>query len=212
LEFVGNEQATQAQLRHLADFRNGTTIWSADLERVAAGVKRHPWVSAVRVERRFPASLVVRVEEYTPVALLAWNDGLYYVDDSGVPFLRARSNDLDYPVITGVDSALDESHPDLSRWALHDALWLVDQLESRDILARARVSEVTFSRSRGFTVHTTGAIPGRPTARILVGFGDYDRQLRHLAALVQQGVQLTEPLQVDVAPPSVAIVRPLDAV
>ncbi len=210
IEFVGASRAQAAELRHLADVKNGVTVWGVDLEKISQGVQRHPWVSSVRAERRLPGTVVVRVEEHVPVALLAWGSELYYVDASGRPFLRAHTHDLDYPVLTGVGPQLELTHPELPRLVLHDALWLMGELDARGILTRDRISEIGFSKTRGFTIQTTGAVPGRPSARVLVGFGGYERQLRHLSALQQQGVDLSEPLQVDVAPETVAIVRPVD--
>lgn len=210
IEFSGTEQSTPAQLRHLADIHNGTLIWSVNLAEVSERVQRHPWVEAVTVERRLPGTIRVEVVEREPVALLAWEGRLLYVDRRGRPFLDAHTDDLDHPVITGL-SPEDESRNDkLPRLVIHDALWLLDQLDTRQLVPRDQVSEVAFHPARGFEIQTTGAQPGRPTARILVGLGSYERQLDHLAALLDKGVDLTEPLHVDVAPRKVAIVRPRD--
>lgn len=209
IEFRGNTRATVAELRHLADVRNGTTIWGVDPQRVSEKVHRHPWVSSVRVERRLSGTLVISVTEYEPVALLAFEDGVYYIDAEGRPFLRANSGDLDFPILTGIDHELERAHPDLPRWAIHDALWLIRELNDRDLVRSEQVSEVSFHRTRGFAVHTTGAMPGFPTAQVLFGLGDYERQLVHLAALLDKGVDLSQALHVDVAPQRVAIVRPL---
>ena len=149
-------RATEPALRHLADLRNGTTMWSVDLARVSAGVQRHPWVERVHAKRRFPNTVVVTVEEYEPVALLAYDDGLYYLDDGGTPFLRADSGDLDYPVLTGIDTALERSNPNLPRLVIRDALWLLDEIDSRSLLGRDVISEIGFHRTHGFTVHTGG--------------------------------------------------------
>ena len=51
VDFEGNVRATPAELRHLADIRNGTTIWGVDLDRVSSNVRRHPWVKRVEAER-----------------------------------------------------------------------------------------------------------------------------------------------------------------
>jgi hypothetical protein len=209
IEFSGNVRATVPELRHLADLRNGTTIWGVDPQDLSEKVHRHPWVSSVRVERRLSGTVLVRVTEHEPVALLAFEDGVYYLDATGRPFLRAHSGDLDYPVLTGLDAELERAHPDLPRWVLHDALWLIRELNDRDLIRREQVSEVSFHRARGYAVHTTGSMPGHPTAQVLFGLGDYERQLVHLAALLDKGVDLSQPLHVDVAPQRVAIVRPL---
>lgn len=210
VEFVGNHHATAAELRHLSDLRNGTSLWSADLAAVSAGVQRHPWVQSVEVERRLPNRIVVTVHEHEPIALLAFTDGLYYVDQEGTPFLRATSEDLDHPLITGVDGTLEKSHPALPRLAIRDALWILTQLDSHKVIPFGQVSEIRFERTRGWTIQTAGGTSKHPTAEVLFGFGDYDKQIARLAALIGRGVDLTQPLHVDVAPERVAIVRPLD--
>src|SRR5690606_17800282 len=91
--FEGRARAGEAALRHLADLPNGTTIWSVDLDAVARGVERHPWVRSARAVREWPDRVVVHVEEYEPVALLHY-DRTYYVDRDGTPFLADATGDL----------------------------------------------------------------------------------------------------------------------
>lgn len=208
--FEGYQRATPAQLRHLSDLRNGTTIWEVDLGDLASRLQRHPWVASVVARRRLPGTVAVEVVEHEPAVLLAWSSELFYVDAQGRPFLRADSSDLDYPVVTGIGPELQARHPQLPRLALADASWLVAQLDERGLIPAASISEIAFHASRGFTVQLSGSGPDRRTAEVLFGFGDYERQLEHLASLLDRGVDLTSPLHVDVAPPTVAIVRPLD--
>lgn len=199
--FEGNARASDATLRHLVDVRNGTTMFAVDLERAVEGAQQHPWVRSADARRRFPDTVVVTVDEFEPVALLH-RDGLSYVDRTGVVFLRARADDLDYPVITGVDEALARSHPDLPRLVVRDALWLLDALDTRGLAPRPRVSEVAFSRTRGFTVHLVSG------AELRFGLEGLERQVDRLDRLRQEGVDLETPVLVDLAPASVAIVRP----
>jgi hypothetical protein len=207
VRFEGTQRASQESLRHLADVRNGVTLWGVDLDRAAAGAERHPWVRSADARREWPDTVVVTVEEYAPVALLE-TDKLHYVDADGTVFLVARSDDLDYPVITGVGADLGRSHPDLPRLVVRDALKLLAALDDRGLVTRDRVSEIAFSPTVGFTVHVRDR--GRSGARILFGLDDSERQLSRLSLLVEQGVDLSTPLLVDLAPPSLAIVRPLD--
>lgn len=208
IEFVGNQRATAAELRHLADVRNGVRLWEVDLRSLTAGVSRHPWVSSVEAERRFPGTVVVRVTEHEPVAMLAVGADLFYVDAAGTPFLHAQADDLDHPVIVGLDPDFISRDARLPGLILHDALWLLDQLDARDLIPRARVSELRFQPTRGFTLQTAGALPGHATAEVLFGLGDYTRQLDHLGGLLDRDIDLSQPLHIDLAPEKVAIVRP----
>lgn len=202
VEARGHQRASEEALRHLADIPNGTTIWGVDLDRAERGVEGHPWVRRARATREWPDRVIIEVEEHDPVALLHY-DGLYYVDREGHPFLGDVRDDLDFPVITGVGPDLERAHPDLPRLAVRDALWLLEQLDTQGLVAREDVSEIAFSRTRGFTVQTRGA-------RIAFDVEDLERQVSRLQLLVGRGdLDLGEPRWVDLAPSTVAIVRPL---
>jgi hypothetical protein len=170
---------------------------------MTTALERHPWVRSAEVELRWPDEVVVRIEERRAAGLLHDGDELLYVDDHGVPFVRARSGDLDHVHLTGMGSELDRIHPDLAPTAIRDALWLVDALDREGLVPRERISEVAFSRTSGFLVHT-----GR--ARLAFGHDDLPKQVKRLSVLVSQGLRLDEPRHVDLAPPTVAIVRPLE--
>ena len=203
VRFEGAEQASWAELRHLSDIRNGDRIWEIDADRIARNVERHPWVRQATVRRSFPDTVVVRLEEHRPVALLHY-DTLYYVGADGSVFLPADTSDLDYPSLTGITPDLEGQHPALPRLVVRDALALIDALDTRGLVQRDRVHEVQFVASRGFTVRAGNA-------RILFGLSNTEEQLDRLALLLQQGrVDLSRPLHVDLGPKSVAIVRPLD--
>lgn len=202
--FEGAHRATPVALRHLVDIRNGTTLLGVDLERAEQGAAEHPWVRSATATRRLPDTVVIEVDEHEPVALLH-RDDLYYVDRAGAVFLRARSDDLDYPVITGMDDALERAHPDLPKLVVRDALWLLDELDTRGLASRDAVSEVAFARSRGFTLHLGSG------AELRFGLEGLDRQVGRLARLEAEGVRLDRPVVVDLAPEQVAIVRPKGA-
>jgi hypothetical protein len=203
VEFVGQVHAAPRELRHLAGVRNGTPLWAVDLSEVERRVERHPWVDTARARLEWPDHLVVEVGEHEPVALLMY-DGLFYVDAQGRVFLRARADDLDYPVISGLDPALERRHPELPRRVLRDALALLDLLEARDLVGREQVSEIAFSDTRGFTVMLQDG------ARLGFGLDGHEVQAGRLDTLLREGlVDLRRPILVDLAPPSVAIVRPV---
>jgi cell division protein FtsQ len=203
LEFVGADHADERALRHLADLQNGTSWWLADTEAVRRGVERHPWVRSATVERVWPDTLRVTVDERVPVALLAM-DRTYVLDEDGVPFLVADGRELDLPLILGLDPDLEARHPELPRLVLRDALWLVREIPARTGVAAESISSVTFSRGTGMSVSV-----GR--SRVIFGLEGLSRQMDRLERLVRDSaVALDRPLLIDLAPATVAIVRPLE--
>ncbi len=209
VEFDGAVRARMPALRHLADIRNGTRLWSVDPTLVSARVMRHPWVRAAETERSLDGTVRVRIQEHRPVALLAWGGRMLLVDEGGWPFLEADGTTVDLPVLLGVGPAEERRDPEIPRLVLRDALWLLDRLDAERLVPRHAVSDMTFEWHRGFTLRTTAISADRPPSEILFGFDDYGRQIRRLAKLVEQGLDWTEGIYVDLAPASVAIVRPL---
>ncbi len=202
VEFSGHQRTTESALRHLADIRSGARMWQVAPLVVAQSVERHPWVRRAEARRVLPGKVVVHVEEYEPVALLLQED-LYYVDRSGHVFLRASSDDLDYPVLLGVDVSLEDRHPALPRAVIRDALALVAGLDAEGLVSAQQISHIRFSETRGFEVAL------RSGARLAFGLADHGVQRARLAQLLPE-VDLTSRVLVDLAPSRVAIVRTLD--
>jgi cell division protein FtsQ len=90
-------------------------------------------------------------------------DYLYYVDRGGEVFKMLETGDeLDYPVITGIDRQFLLDQPDRTRNSLDLALGLMDQLEQRRIFNLDDVSEIHFDQQDGLIVHTRiGGVPVR---------------------------------------------------
>jgi len=208
IDYTGLDRATSAELRLLMDVRNGTRIWEADLSRAALGMLRHPWVREATVTRDYPNRLQVEVAEYAPAALLHFDNQLYFVDGDGTAFLQADSSSLDHPVIYGIDAEIDGTDPRLGRAVLVEVLSLMDDLRRTSLLGEHRIGSVTFGRYRGYDVEIVRS-NGGPGARLLFGFEDRERQVHHLLKLVEQGVELGDEVQIDLAPATVAVVRPL---
>lgn len=82
------------------------SIWD-DVSPLVARVEGHPQVRAVRIGRRLPGTLVVRIEERLPVALVASATGFGLVDARGVtlPVDLSRVG-ADLPVLAARDTTL----------------------------------------------------------------------------------------------------------
>lgn len=198
--FEGADRAKPAGLRHLADVPNGTTLWQVDPDAAARGVTRHPWVRSATAELSW-ATLHVHVQEHTPVALLA-GARMQYICREGVAFAPADTDDLDYPVITGVGAELAELHPELPRQVLVSAIALLDTLGDAGLVPHERVGELHFSATTGFTLHVTDG------AQVVFALEGFERQAKRLARLLDEGLSLDDKIYIDLAPATVAIVRP----
>ncbi|NOY24710.1 MAG: FtsQ-type POTRA domain-containing protein [Oligoflexia bacterium] len=201
VDIHGAQRSRPAQLRHLANIPTGAHLATLDLDAIRQGVQRHPWVARATVTRIFPSTVEIDVDEYQPVMLLAL-DRLWYVDETGHPIKAARSDDLDYPVITGVSQALADQHPKLAAAVTVGALRVLRACDGQP-LAADQISEIHHAPNTGFELVL------RSGTRLVVGDEDPHPAMARLARLLQHGVDLDEPQRIDLAVETVAVATPL---
>ncbi len=109
LEFVGCESTSDDRLRLLTGVNlYQTSLLGIDKHAVASSVELDPWVSKAKVTFNWPSGVVIEVVEHQPVAMInkstTSEPRLFYVDKAGREFLEVGlGQDVDYPVITGLD-------------------------------------------------------------------------------------------------------------
>jgi cell division septal protein FtsQ len=159
-------------------------------------------VKRAEAKRRFPGTVEMAIEEHEPVLLLSLEQ-LWYVNADGTPFKRARTDSLDFPLLTGLDSSLAHTRPDIAQRIVLQSLHIVETVEHQTELGPERVSEVHFSQRAGFEVVL------RNGTRLVLGWQDPDQQLSRFARLMEVGLDPSIPQRVDLDAGSVAIATPL---
>ncbi len=78
------------------------SLLSINPDRIKEKVERHPWVRTVRLEKRFPHTLIINAERELPFAVVVCG-GLSYMNNRGEVFKEVEEADnKDYPLITGI--------------------------------------------------------------------------------------------------------------
>ncbi|MDU9049968.1 MAG: FtsQ-type POTRA domain-containing protein [Candidatus Electrothrix sp. Rat3] len=186
----GNRMSNEAQIRTLADIKQGDQLFRVPPEEIAERVRQHPWVDQVEVERVWPDTLTIRVHEHRPLAMInieGKQQGLYYLDHHGIIFVPVESlQDIDYPVITGFapqDESGDVSGLDLGEGALAE-----DVLEFLHIAARGNpilplqsISEIHMNREKGIIVYLV-----EHPFPIYVGYGNVEKRYYQLVKLLER--------------------------
>jgi cell division protein FtsQ len=153
--------------------RPGVSIWRVDPRALAERLAAQPWVRRARVRRELPRRLVVDVTERRPAAILLL-DQLYYVDTTGVAFVRVGERDpLDLPFVTGVEAAIVADDRPFARHAIRQALRLLAGMERAGL--PFRVSEVHIDREQGVTV-----FPIEPRVSLTFGWSGFGAKLARL--------------------------------
>ena len=155
-------RVSEGDILDASDIKLGDSLFDLELHMIGRKIEEHPWIARAEVERSFPDQVVIRVVERQARAIIDL-DYLYYVDRQGVAFKMLESGDeLDYPVITGIDRQYLLDHPDQTQNSLDLALSLMDQLEQRKLFNLDDVSEIHFDQQEGLIIHTRiGGVPVR---------------------------------------------------
>jgi cell division protein FtsQ len=108
VEVQGIEYASSVDLVETMGIDTTRSVWD-DLGPIVRRLEAHPQVRNAVVGRRLPGTLVVRITEEPPVALLAGSTGLEPVDASGVVLpLDPSRVPTDLPIVSAADTALLE--------------------------------------------------------------------------------------------------------
>ena len=173
---VENEsRVTAEEIAALSDVRLGHNIFELDLPRIGRKIEENPWVKRAEVRRLFPRTVVIRVEERSPKAVINL-DYLYYVDGDGEIFKVLEADDsLDFPVITGLERKDLLEKPDEAQSRLREMVGLVGELTGRRIFGLQDVSEIHLDQTGEIVLYTcAGGVPVR------MGDGNYGAKLDHL--------------------------------
>jgi len=104
VEMTGADPGMRDELIRMCGLDEGQGLLSLHLYELKRKMEAHPWIRTVKLERRFPHTLVVEVEKQAPAALARMDD-FYYVNRWGEIFKKVSgSDDMDLPVITGLST------------------------------------------------------------------------------------------------------------
>lgn len=105
VEIEGTRYVSPDQIVSRLSVDTTASVWD-DLSALEVRVRQHPSVREVRVSRRLPGTIVVRVTENLPVALVQATAGLVPVDAAGRSLpIDPTSTDVDLPVLATRDTA-----------------------------------------------------------------------------------------------------------
>ena len=156
----GNRMTRQAQILDLGSIEQGVNLLSFDVGLAEERISRHPWIERVEITRSWPSTLKVRVFEYRPLAMInieiEEGQGLYYVDHQGKVFVPVDdTQDLDFPVITGVQSTGDLTGTMIGDKGLVAQAFQFLRLAARGnpIVPLQTISEVNVSPDKGLVVY-----------------------------------------------------------
>ena len=174
IHFTGLSKATEDELSRIAGLSLGQNLVKLDAFAAERAIAAHPWVKSVTVRRHLPAAVEIAIVEHQAVAMVSLAD-LYLLDKEGNPFKRLQpGDDLNLPLVTGVDRDDYVAHPDECRARLVRGLEAAAQYDLTAKSADQHLSELRAGVD-GVAIITNGG------QEIRLGDGDVTLKLQHLA-------------------------------
>ena len=101
---TGADGELKRALLKMSRQKHDQSLLAIDLGELKQRFEKHPWIRSVQLEKQFPHTLVIRVQREIPWALVSLKR-LSYINRWGEVFKEVDgTDDVDYPVITGIPS------------------------------------------------------------------------------------------------------------
>ncbi len=155
----GNKNLTEGEIMDKIKSGNRKGLLFTSFRGIDKKLKTSPWIKSAELRKEFPDTILVRVREAVPRAILNVKDGMFLVDGEG-SILEELSEEKPpfLPLITGI-------HPERNNKDMLEALKLVGALSREGILLNKEFVEIT-SETYGLSAIMDGEI-------FKVGYGKY---------------------------------------
>jgi cell division septal protein FtsQ len=175
------EGATILQVKDvvaLAQAQPRTRVSQIDLYEVRKRLLRQPFIRAATVNRLYPGTISIRIEERRPIGLLSAGQ-MRYVDAEGMvlPYVSSAVT-VDLPAISGVDGAQNAEVGKIFRQKdLAEAITILETAQEVDSAVYHFISEVNMQNGRDVILYSSDVV-----VQIYLGRGDVARKLVTLQA------------------------------
>ncbi|MCF8010627.1 MAG: FtsQ-type POTRA domain-containing protein [Clostridiales bacterium] len=151
----GNCQLSRQEIIHFSALRTGTNIFKISTKKTASNLKVISFIKKVEVKRDLPASVLIKIEERKPAALLKGSSGFIQIDREKTYLQRIKKLDNNLPLITGIDNSFNGPGETVTGKGLAAALQVVEDLPSGLVTC---LSEIHYESGGSFTLYTLRGI------------------------------------------------------
>lgn len=181
----GNRYIEEEEILQLASIPHELNIFKMDLKRGEERILIHPLVKKVSLSRKLPRTILIDIEERSPVIILPADGSFYEVDEQGVIIRKiAAVSNAKLPLVTGLQMENVELGFQIPPDFLEEALVIIEELP-KEILRL--VTEINLSQQNTVYLHTLDDI--------LINFGDAQRTKEKAGIL--KGILETAELQTE---------------
>ncbi len=194
----GNYHLDKEDIVNSIKVRKGAPILEIHFSDISKRLKQNAWIKKVALKKQFPGTLLIKIEEAVPKALLSVKKQLYLIDEDGkiLEWIKGEGT-LFLPVIK--DISLE------NKKGISEALKLVEVLSGKNIFADRESVEIGLE-SYGLTMNIDGEF-------IKVGYGKYSEKFDRWVELEPEIRKIGVPIKyVDLRFKDSVIVKPLKTI
>ena len=171
IEVNGNHIVSREAVLQQFVHDRGRSVLRVPLDARRGALEEIPWVESATVQRILPNRLRVDVTERTPIAFLRNGTELALVDAHGVILDRPRSEDLQFPIVTGLSESMSREERGKRMQSYQEFMKDIDLVRSG---SSDRVSEVDLSNPKDLRAVMTGIASATDTQAVTIHFGSND--------------------------------------
>lgn len=154
IQVNGNQRLCDQDVIELSDIRHGVSTFDLDLEIIGQKLAENDWIHSASIMRKLPQGVVIDIRERQAVFIVNL-EYLYYVDADGEIFKVLRCGDeLDYPLVTGLDRQQLLDAPEAGRQQLRHVAQMLGDLRQRKLFNEQRVAQINIDPQDGYVLYT----------------------------------------------------------
>jgi len=159
----GNYHLEEDEVKEAVNIREGESLLRLSFDELETRIKHMAWIKKVVFRRQFPGTLMIRIEEAVPKALLRLKKHMFLIDTGGNVLEEIGNKSIPFlPVIVGIN-------PEKDRGGILEALKLIDALNEKNILSGGESIEIML-KPYGLAMNMDGEF-------VKVGYGEYPEKL-----------------------------------
>ena len=199
LRVEGNQKVSYADILNLCPFKLGQNLLKIDTEKTREKIVSDPRIAYVRVERRLPQKVVIRLEEKQPVLLINL-ENMYGLTPQGE--IIPLEGDFNLPVVNGIETKKTKPYQKLKSRKVGLALSLRNSLYRIDPNILNLISEMSLKEKENVIFYL---VP--KGAKVLLGWGDFERKLIRFSLILRGETEFEKIECIDLRFKGQAIVR-----
>lgn len=195
IQVSGNYHLSKADVIKNLNINSSTSLLTLELNLVEARLRSNPWIKEVSLRKQMPDTLMIRIKEAAPKALLYLKGSAFLVEEEGNMLEEIMDDGTAFLPVIRSESA------EKNKKGIQEAIQLIDALDKKGILSSRESVEIMLNSS-GPDMVVDGVT-------IKVGYGNYKEKLSRWEELEPEVSKLGPTNYIDLRFRDRVIVKPV---